>query len=200
MVLKKQTVWLLTMLSLIVVLSAYYFMTPTTMTEDIAFVDDQEVVENQEVTGDSEDVVVNVVEEFETVDEATGEEVDSTTTEVNSMNSGEFFATMRIELQESRDRMAEEYTKIQAASDVPAEKVVEAHENSMELLALSQHESMLETLIKTKGYSDVLVMAEGEEVKVIVQTEELSSAQTVEIMDMVADQLGSGKSVVVSHE
>ncbi|MDV2685143.1 SpoIIIAH-like family protein [Alkalihalophilus lindianensis] len=196
MVLKKQTVWLLTMLSLIVVLSAYYLMTPGQTTVDVAFVEDQEVSEGQQETGDSEDVVVNVVEEFETVDEA-GEDIG---TEVNSMSGSEFFATMRMELQENRDRMAEEYTKVRAASDVPADKVVEAHEKSMELLALSQQESMLETLIKTKGFNDVLVMSEGQEVKVIVQAEELTGAQTVEIMDMVTDQLGNGKSVVVSHE
>ncbi|KMJ55085.1 hypothetical protein AB685_29095 [Bacillus sp. LL01] len=196
MVLKKQTVWLLTMLSLIVVLSAYYLMTPGQTTDDVAFVEDQEVSEAQQETGDSEDVVVNVVEEFETVDEA-GEDIG---TEVNSMSGSELFATMRIELQENRDRMAEEYTKIRAASDVSADKVVEAHEKSMELLALSQQESMLETLIKTKGFNDVLVMSEGQEVKVIVQAEELTGAQTVEIMDMVTDQLGNGKSVVVSHE
>ncbi|MEC2073830.1 SpoIIIAH-like family protein [Alkalihalophilus marmarensis] len=198
MVLKKQTVWLLTMLSLIVVLSAYYLMTPGPASEDIAFVDNQEMEAAEEGMEDSEGMVVNVEEEFEAVDAETGEEVANT--EVNAMSGSELFATMRVELQESRDRMAEEYTKIQAAGDVAAEKVVEAHEKSMELLALSQQESMLETLIKTKGFNDVLVMTEGQEVKVIVQAEELTGAQTVEIMDMVADQLGNGKSVVVSHE
>ncbi|MFP3489055.1 SpoIIIAH-like family protein, partial [Staphylococcus sp. SIMBA_130] len=40
MVLKKQTVWLLTMLSLIIVLSAYYIMTPGS--DNVAYVGDQE--------------------------------------------------------------------------------------------------------------------------------------------------------------
>lgn len=48
MLLKKQTVWLLTMLSLVVVLSVYYMTTPESPQSNVAVVDQQEENTNKE--------------------------------------------------------------------------------------------------------------------------------------------------------
>ncbi len=103
-------------------------------------------------------------------------------------------------LQASRDRMAEEYTQIVASAETSAVMKSEAHDKSMDLQRLAQNEATLETLIKAKGYADALVMAEEDQVRVIVQTEELSKVEANEILHMTFDQLGKGLNVAVSHQ
>ncbi|MFC0561619.1 SpoIIIAH-like family protein [Halalkalibacter alkalisediminis] len=199
MVLKKQTVWLLTMLSLIIVLSVYYVSSPTAPGEEIAFVDEGQ--EEQELdfdieeltNGDANEVVVNIAEEL---DEA--EETESGM--ISSITTNEAFASIRMELQASRDRMVEEYTNIRASADASAEEKIDAHEKSMELQRLGQKEYQLETLIIAKGFEDALVLAEDNKVRVIVQTEELSAAEANEILSLTLNHLGTQSDVTVAHQ
>ena len=51
MLLKKQTVWLLTMLSLVVVLSVYYITSPEQQQNELAVVDEKQEQSEQERTG-----------------------------------------------------------------------------------------------------------------------------------------------------
>ncbi|MFC0471000.1 SpoIIIAH-like family protein [Halalkalibacter kiskunsagensis] len=201
MVLKKQTVWLLTMLSLIIVLSVYYVQSPGPVPgEEIAFVDEGQEgrMDMEEMPeDDANEVVVNIAEELE---EADAETEESESGVISSISTNEAFATIRMELQASRDRMAEEYTSIRASADASAEMKVQAHDKSIELQRLSQKESQLETLIIAKGYEDALVMAEDDQVRVIVQTEELPREQANEILSMVYDHLGQNNTVTVAHQ
>jgi stage III sporulation protein AH len=199
MVLKKQTVWLLTMLSLIIVLSVYYVQSPGPAPgEEIAFVEGQEEAMNMEEMAEGDaDVVVNIAEELDEED-ANIEETESGV--ISNISTNEAFETIRMELQASRDRMAEEYTNIRASADVSAEMKVEAHDKSIELQRLAQKEHQLETLIIAKGYEDALVLAEDDQVRVIVQTEELPREQANEILSLIYDHLGQNNNVTVAHQ
>lgn len=194
MVLKKQTVWLLTMLSLIVVLSVYYMTTPK-QTDEFAFGDDENVEENEnvdEVEGlEDEETVVNIEEVTEMDDD----------TQVSSIESVDVFTSIRLDRDVQRERMLEQYTNIIASSDSPAELQAQALENKDRLLALEQKESMLETLIRAKGYKDVLVITneDDNEVKIIVQADELSRSEANEILLMATEHLGD-KTVAVGHQ
>ena len=64
--LKRQTVWLLTMLSLVVVLSVYYVTAPKDMNDNIDFTNNEDVAK-QQVVNDKEKTDV-AVEEMETKD------------------------------------------------------------------------------------------------------------------------------------
>ncbi|WP_332632320.1 SpoIIIAH-like family protein [Halalkalibacter flavus] len=201
MVLKKQTVWLLTMLSLIIVLSVYYVQSPGPVPgEQVAFdelQEDSDMALEEMEEGDANEVVVNIAEELDEA-EAEAEETDSGV--ISSISTNEAFATIRMELQASRDRMAEEYTQIVASQDASAEMKSQAHDKSIELQRLSQKEHQLETLIIAKGFEDALVMAEEDQVRVIIQTEELSREQANEILSMTYDHLGSNNTVTVAHQ
>src|SRR5690625_5775849 len=86
--LKKQTVWLLTMLSLMIVLSVYYMTSDTQ--EDIAYIDDGEI--------DSAETTTDPLEG----DEAEGA---AEVNEIENLGQDELFTTIRMELQnERRDR------------------------------------------------------------------------------------------------
>lgn len=82
--LKKQTVWLLTMLSLMVVLSVYYIFSSNG--NDLAFVND-----GQETA--TEDAVP-----------ATQSEEDIEVENIENVDSDELFTTIRMEIQDERSR------------------------------------------------------------------------------------------------
>ncbi|MET3507585.1 SpoIIIAH-like family protein [Halalkalibacter oceani] len=210
MVLKKQTVWLLTMLSLIVVLSVYYVTSPDQIPGDeVAYVGDEENGEMtlEQMPHDDQGSVVDMEEELaEAMEgeseegEAAGSEEEAASETLSNAAGNDTFSTIRMDLQASRDRMAEELTQIVASADASALMKSEAHDKRMELQRLAQNEATLETLIKAKGYEDVLVMTEEDRVRVIVQTDELSRAEANEIYHMTFDQLGVGMDVAVTHQ
>ncbi|MFV8827962.1 SpoIIIAH-like family protein [Alkalihalobacterium sp. APHAB7] len=203
MVLKKQTVWLLTMLSLIVVLSVYYMTSQPQNTTDLAYMDeDMEGIEEMMGEEDAGQVSVNIEEDemeemmTEGNEEGEGEVEDGM---ISAINSDEFFTEIRLDREVSRSKMLQEYTNIIAEADVPAQVKVEALEKQNNLLALEQKENLLETLIRSKGYKDVLVLTEEEQVKIIVRADELSKEQANEILLMANEQLGE-RLVVVGHQ
>ncbi|WP_273850714.1 SpoIIIAH-like family protein [Guptibacillus spartinae] len=182
MVLKKQTVWLLTMLSLIIVLSAYYIMTPGT--DNVAFVGDQDEQSEESVKGEE------------------AKETNGVQDESVSMNvSGdEAFAALRLEIQEQRDAAIEDYTAV-IASEASADLRNEAHEQRQELMALSQKESVLENVIKSEGYSDAVVYTlDDEKVRVIVKADQLSNEEANNIMVLAEEQLGDGHRIAVEFQ
>ncbi|HHY20385.1 MAG TPA: SpoIIIAH-like family protein [Bacilli bacterium] len=186
MVLKKQTVWLLTMLSLIIVLSVYYLTNPG---DNAEFVLGDKEAETEDTDTDKTTVDIEVDEE------QLGEEANV----VSSSVSDDVFTSLKLDRQANRDRMQENYTNIVASTDVSEELRAEASEKRENLMTLDQKENMLESLIKAKGYDDVLVITEENQVKVIVQADELSREQAVEIMKMTNEQLGQ-KEVAVGHQ
>ncbi|NEU29601.1 SpoIIIAH-like family protein [bacterium LRH843] len=197
MALKKQTVWLLTMLSLIVVLSVYYVTSPDQIQEEVAFGEDQ----NEAASGETEqaagegDVVVNIAEELETA--VNGEATDSV---ISNLSSNDTFATIRMDLQAARDRIAEENTQVVVSAETSALMKSKAHDENLNLIRLAQNEATLETLIKAKGYSDALVITEEDQVRVIVQADELTKKEANEILHMTFDRFGKGLNVAVTHQ
>ncbi|PFG13838.1 SpoIIIAH-like family protein [Bacillus sp. es.036] len=184
MVLKKQTVWLLTMLSLIIVLSAYYIMTPGS--DNVAYVGDQEQSE-EGAKG----------EEAKEAKETNGVEDKSVSMNVSG---DEVFAALRLEIQEKRDAAIEDYTAV-IASEASADLRNEAHEQRQELMALSQKESVLENVIKSEGYSDAVVYTlEDEKVRVIVKADQLSNEEANNIMVLAEEQLGEGHRIAVEFQ
>ncbi|QOY36073.1 SpoIIIAH-like family protein [Anaerobacillus isosaccharinicus] len=178
MVLKRQTVWLLTMLSLIIVLSVYYITSPI-QNDQLAFVGEEAQ------KGDNDGTFV----EFEEVTDETMESMFDDNI-LTSFTSDEVFNSIRLDRQITRDRLSEDYVAVIASVDASADLQSRALDNIESLRVLAQKEEMLETLIKTKGYEDVLVIADGDEVKIIVKANELSKEEAVRINLMAREQLG----------
>src|SRR5699024_9519701 len=103
--LKKQTVWLLTMLSLMIVLSVYYLISDK---EDLAFVQTDQPTTN-DVIGE-EDVAVNDVE----VDDIEG------------IAQNEFFTMIRMELEDKRNMKKDRLKDIVASSSATTTEINEA--------------------------------------------------------------------------
>ncbi|MGM7701926.1 SpoIIIAH-like family protein [Pseudalkalibacillus sp. Hm43] len=176
MLLKKQTVWLLTMLSLIIVLSVYYITSPEQSPADLA----TEQKDGKEASKEGA--------------EADGKSV------VSEINSDELFMELRMKIQDKRSQLAQKYNEVIASTSVSAEVQSEALDQLTALQELAMKEDTLETLIKGMGYEDVLVNTMGEEVTIIVRVDEKLSAQEANaIMRKAKEQLGE-KQVAVQYQ
>ncbi len=194
MLLKKQTVWLLTMLSLVVVLSVYYMTTPESPQSNVAVVDQQE--ENTKKEAGNEDAKEPAKED--TKKENAKSTPDSKTT-VSNVESDELFTALRLELIDERSKLKEELQEVAASKNVSATEVSKAMDKIDQLSELAEKEAVIETLIKSKGYEDALVRADGSEVNITVKTEKHSKAKANEIIQLVKKELGQ-KEVAVEFQ
>ena len=179
--LKKQTVWLLTMLSLMVVLSVYYIFSANG--NDLAFVDD-----GQDAT--SEDVVPATQSEE-------GIEVDN----IENVDSDELFTTIRMEIQDERSRKKSQLTDVVASANSSATEKDEALQEIDGLEELESKELILqEQLLAATEYEDVLVRSNDGKVHIHVKTEELPVTEAANIMQMARDEFGEDVKAEVNFQ
>ncbi len=179
MMLKKQTVWLLTMLSLMIVLSVYYMTSPDE--GEVAFVDEDEQNQAENVNSNTENgTMTNGSVESEGKEEVT-----------SSLRSDQWFTAARLTIEQNRSERKEYLQEVMASGDVSAEEVNNAMDEINQLQEYSNKETLLEQTIAAKAeYPDVLVRAEEGQVRVTVKANELSKADTVEIMQLVYNEFG----------
>ncbi|WP_071395716.1 SpoIIIAH-like family protein [Bacillus tuaregi] len=181
MLLKKQTVWLLTMLSLVVVLSVYYLTSPEQQQNELAAIEEKKDAEENPEKNADDAVSSGAQEDAEIITNAAGDEA---------------FETLRMQLQDERSQMKEDLTKRIASTDLPVEDRSEAKEQMDELNEIAQKELLLETLIKSMNYEDVLVRADGDQVNITVKAEKQSASEANKIIQTVRSELGPLHAVV----
>jgi stage III sporulation protein AH len=181
MLLKKQTVWLLTMLSLVVVLSVYYITSPEQKSNELAAVKQEEKADQKGTKTDTE-------------------ATDSDTI-ISQIAGDEEFEALRLELQDERSELKEQLNAVVATTDLPADERSEAIDQMQKLNEIAQKEEMLETLIKAMDYEDALVRADGSTVKIIVKSDkESSKSEANAIIKMVKKEIGETNFVAVEFQ
>ncbi|MFQ3542816.1 SpoIIIAH-like family protein [Halobacillus rhizosphaerae] len=169
---KKQTVWLLTMLSLLIVLSVYYMTSPDN--GEMAFIQDSQLTDK---SGEAQDQA--------------NKEVSGDGTVISQLSPDELFAAIRLDRENERDQLEEQLSDMLASSNFTAEEKNEAMTKLETLQATKSKESILENTIKASApYDDVLVRSDDDIVHVTVKANELSKSATNEIMKMVSDEFG----------
>ena len=176
MLLRKQTVWLLTMLSLVAVLSVYYITSP------------QDAAVNQDTPK----------EEANSSKETSKSEESSTV--VTNESSDSVFEAMRIDLNDERSRQKEQLTNKVASSELSEEERVEAHEQIEALSEMSTKEDMLETMIIALGYKDALVRADGDQIQITVKADKQDAGAANKIIQMVTKEIGKTNAVAVEFQ
>ncbi|CUA79842.1 SpoIIIAH-like family protein [Anoxybacillus suryakundensis] len=185
--LKKQTVWLLTMFSLVVVLSVYYVTSPQ-LTEQVAF-DQKEEANNEKG--------------LKPTDEAMKEEVvneQDVTVEQTNTGSDDLFTALRLEIEDERSKLRQELNAIVASNNVSAEEKSKAIDQLQQLSNIAEKEAVLETLIKSKGYDDALVRVHENQVHITVKAKEHSKKAANEIIQLVQSELGRVQDVAVRFQ
>jgi len=107
-------------------------------------------------------------------DENTNATVDSTTETTSSIQA------LRSELAKQRSQQVSSLMEIIASADHDAETKSVAKDDLNQLERITNSQNTLETMIKSMGFSDVLVRADEESVRVVVQVPDLEAAPTRE--------------------
>jgi stage III sporulation protein AH len=188
MLLKKQTVWLLTMLSLVVVLSVYYITSPEQKSNDLAAIKQEAKDQNQGKT-------------TTTTKTKTKTEAKDDKTIVSTVAGDAAFEELRMKLDDLRSEQQEDLTTELASTDLPAVERSKVKDQMDKLNQTAQKEEILETLIKTMGYEDALVRADGEQVRVTVKSAKKPSAtEANKIILQVKKEIGETNFVAVEFQ
>ncbi|MGD6815578.1 SpoIIIAH-like family protein [Metabacillus sp. 84] len=194
--LKKQTVWLLTMLSLVVVLSVYYITSPEGGTNMAGVSPDQKQEEKEQ---GKETSAQESKEAAQTKEEAKSAEGEGGTV-VSTVESDELFTSLRMELEDQRSQLKSELEGIVSSKDASAEEKSKAYEQMKELSDTAGKEAILETLIKSEDYDDALVRVEDNQVLITVKAKEHSAANANDIIALVRSEIAGMENVAVSFE
>jgi stage III sporulation protein AH len=159
MVLKKQTVWLLTMLSLIVVLSVYYVTTPT-----------------------QSPTAANKANQSQSTSSGKGKTENVT----SSISSDDQFASLHLQRDQQQSAKAKELEQVIASDNSTATQVSDATSQLQTLNEQAREEKLLEDEIVAKGFgADAVIATDGDYATVYVNVKSLSSKQASQIMAMV---------------
>jgi len=184
MLLKKQTVWLLTMLSLVVVLTVYYTTSPEQTNEFAA-------TEKAQTDDTAKENAAGTENAEGTADTKTTDDGSS----VSTVASDEVFEEMRLQLDEQRSKEEEQLTETISEAKTAEEKSA-AQDKIDEIRTLSDNEKMVETLIKAENYNDVLVRTVEGKVNVTVKAEELSAEAANDIVQLVRENMNQPNAFV----
>jgi len=152
---KKRSVWFLTLLSLVAVVTVYYASERPSPFDGV-----------QLFSSDS-------------VDDAL---VETASTNDQTFMSSDAYEEMRMEVQEKRSILRDQLTTQVASNDFTAEQKSEVYAQMEELVQIDTTEAMLELVIKSLGYDDALVRIDGDSVLVDVISNEQSTKKADEIL------------------
>lgn len=162
MTMNKQTVWLVTMLTLMVVLSAYYIVTGPV-----------EPVEQAGQPSKENEVQVDLKTEA----------ADSKEDVQNA--ASDYFVGYQLQRNNLRSKMTEEYMNILTNPKSSKEDLEEAQRKIDQLMKVDKTESVLEELIRNEGFRDAVVISGDKHVDVVVQSEKLTNSQVVKLISLV---------------
>ncbi|MGG3874003.1 SpoIIIAH-like family protein [Brevibacillus laterosporus] len=229
MILRKQTVWLLTMLAVMVVLSGYYMVkgpndqVPATTDHKEAQKEDQSItgieVDTKQLDQPMQDA--KPVESKGEVDKATaqssGKDVEKPnqkaanktpatatapdTTTFPAPESADVFQGYKLKREAMTQLQKDEQTAIMTNSNSTPQAIAEANARLEELSTLEQQTLALEELIKTKGYKDCVVNTQKESVSIIVQKDKVDSKEAIKLIALAKQHLNvPGKNITVSFQ
>ena len=171
---KKRTVWFLTLVSLVAVISVFYIFEDNT--PNILSIFSDETINETDILGVNQNL----------------------TQPVNS--ESDLFQEVRLEQANKRSQLKAQLTQKIASDEYSAEEKNTAFNEMDELIKLESSEAMLEMLIKSIGYSDALVRIDDEKVMVTVMSDEISNKQASEIMYIVRSEFNDYVNVQVKFE
>ncbi|MFS0669888.1 SpoIIIAH-like family protein [Peribacillus frigoritolerans] len=190
MLLKKQTVWLLTMLSLVVVLSVYYLTAPEENAADMTATEQMEKEENK------------TENKTETKGENKSEKETSKNTEGSSVTiaSGDEFESLRMQIEDERAKLNEELTAKMGNTELSAEERDEAYAKIEQLSETKVKENIIENLIVAMDYNAALVRVDGTDVKVSVKADKQTKTEANNIIRLVRKEVSDAQNVVVDFQ
>jgi stage III sporulation protein AH len=168
----KQTVWLVTMLSIMVVLSAYYIVTGPVEPANQA---------EQNVNDVAKGILVNI----KSVEQPTTVPKDA----LRQKGGDDYFVGYQLERSTLRQKMVEDCMKVLTKPDATNKEINEANSKIQQLMKVDNQETVLEELIRKQGFNDAVVVTNNPHVNVVVQSDRLTKAQVVKLISLVSQHL-----------
>lgn len=216
MLLRKQTVWLLTMLAVMVVLSGYYLVKGPN--QQIPALSDktkqEEPLLGVEVNSKETDLPGSEATPVE--GQSATEETPSTTVETPStsvetpsdpnatldsslpQSANDYFESYKLKREALLQQQKDEQMAIVTNPDVSPQAMADAKAKYEELSNIETQTMAMEELLKAKGYTDAVVNVQGQSVDVIVQKEKLQADEVVDIIALAKQHFKvSGSNVTV---
>lgn len=104
-----------------------------------------------------------------------------------SKQANEFFAQAKIDKDSTRGKNKDELENIKKDPEAGKELKSQANEKILAIIDKSNKEMAIETLIREKGYSDVVVfLADDGSLDIVVKTQSLSDIEATQIADIAA--------------
>ncbi|CAH0246191.1 MULTISPECIES: SpoIIIAH-like family protein [Peribacillus] len=192
MLLKKQTVWLLTMLSLVVVLSVYYLTAPEENAADMTATEQKEENKTESKTENKADTKEENKSEKETSKNTEGSSV--------TIASGDEFESLRMQIEDERAKLNEELTAKMGNTELSAEERDEAYAKIEQLSETKVKENIIENLIVAMDYNAALVRVDGTDVKVSVKADKQTKTEANNIIRLVRKEVSDAQNVVVDFQ
>jgi stage III sporulation protein AH len=214
MMLRKQTVWLLTMLAVMVVLSGYYLVKGPqeqmpalgqeqqdqldgviveTKQTDKPAPDAKPVEGKAEANADSSQTPAAAPDDAKQA--ADKQEEDSALMTVGE-SAAEIFQGYKMKREAQTQQQKDEQLAIMSSADATPQAVAEAKAKYDELSKLESATMGLEEMLKASGYKDAVVFVQDGRVTVIVQKDKLNADEVVDIIAQVKQHLNVSASNV----
>ena len=128
----------------------------------------------------------NIVMENNIESEATNE---TNTVQTNTNSTDDYFAKSRIERETMYSQMLETYQRLLESATIAQDQKAISQEQINKINQTKNGIMIAENLIKTKGFSDVIIFVNDTSVSVIVQAQELSAEEIAQIHNIVSREL-----------
>ncbi|RXZ78269.1 SpoIIIAH-like family protein [Paenibacillaceae bacterium] len=191
---KRQTIWLVSMLSLMVILSAYYLLTGDKNTELLA---DADGVTEASAGGDAHGSDHSIVLKDVGGSAGSGLGAEDTTSNTDqevlkqlaeqgtAAVSSDYFSQQQFLRGEKLQRESEQLLAIIADTKQKPEDANSAFEQLHQLEAKEDKKSEIEEELLAQ-FGDVIIAEENDNYKVVVQSENLEKSQAASILDLVS--------------
>ncbi|PGK36298.1 stage III sporulation protein AH [Bacillus anthracis] len=201
--LKKQTVWLLTMLSLVVVLSVYYVTTPDKMNtaspatgekigQEKQGTDKAVTNEAPKETPKKENTSKETSNKETDKKESAKKETSKKEANVTVQSSDENFTALRMQMDDQRSEQKARLQEVMNSAKSSATEKSKAKDNFDAITTMETKQELLETVIKSQGgYKDALVRADGTDIRVTVKAAKHSQKEANKIIQLVRSEGGS---------
>lgn len=132
--------------------------------------------------------LVNLTAEGDNTTQASG---DGAGTGTATDGTVDYFVQARLDREAIRSKQKEELNEFTGRTDLSGEISEKAHEEYLEILKRSDMEASIESLIKQRGFDDVVVVIGSTgTVDLVVKADSLSQSQTAQISDIVIRHAG----------
>lgn len=123
---------------------------------------------------------------------------ENTETQETAANSGDYFVEAKLEKESARSKALEILNQTAANESFDQETREKAQEQILSTAKNVEKEAAIENIAKAKGYPDISVYIDGEEVNIIVRKDGFSEEDVAKIKDIATEQLGiSGKNIKI---